>query len=150
MKLPSNAVTEKGGAFVGEFKSFIARGNVIDLAVGIVIGTAFTAIVNSLVADIIMPPVGLLTGGVDFSNLFISLTGQTYTSLAEAKQAGAATLNVGLFINAIINFLIVPFAIFILVKQINRFKKAEEAAPAAPPRSEALLEEIRDLLKERR
>ncbi len=150
MKLPSNAVTEKGGAFVGEFKSFIARGNVIDLAVGIVIGTAFTAIVNSLVADIIMPPVGLLTGGVDFSNLFISLTGQTYTSLAEAKQAGAATLNVGLFINAIINFLIVSFAIFILVKQINRFKKAEEAAPAAPPRSEALLEEIRDLLKERR
>lgn len=150
MKLPSNAVTQKGGAFIGEFKTFIARGNVIDLAVGIVIGTAFTGIVNSLVADIIMPPVGLLTGGVDFSSLFISLTGQTYASLAEAKQAGAATLNVGLFINAIINFLIVSFAIFILVKQINRFKKAEEAAPAAPPRSEVLLEEIRDLLKERR
>lgn len=150
MKLPSNAVTEKGGAFIGEFKSFIARGNVIDLAVGIVIGTAFTAIVNSLVADIIMPPIGLLTGGVDFSNLFISLTGQTYASLAEAKQAGAATLNVGLFINAIINFLIVSFAIFILVKQINRLKKQEAAAPSAPSRSEVLLEEIRDLLKERR
>lgn len=150
MKLPSNAVTQKGGAFVGEFKAFIARGNVVDLAVGIVIGTAFTGIVNSLVADIIMPPIGLLTGGVDFSSLFISLTGQTYASLAEAKQAGAATINVGLFINAIINFLIVSFAIFVLVKQINRFKRAEEAAPAAPPRSEVLLEEIRDLLKERR
>lgn len=150
MKLPSNAVTEKGGAFIGEFKSFIARGNVIDLAVGIVIGTAFTAIVNSLVADIIMPPIGLLTGGVDFSNLFISLTGQTYASLAEAKQAGAATLNVGLFLNAIINFLIVSFAIFVLVKQINRLKKQEAAAPSAPSRSEVLLEEIRDLLKERR
>ena len=150
MKLPSNAVTEKGGAFIGEFKSFIARGNVIDLAVGIVIGTAFTGIVNSLVADIIMPPICLLTGGVDFSSLFISLTGQTYASLAEAKQAGAATLNVGLFLNAIINFLIVSFAIFVLVKQINRLKKEEAAAPSAPARSEVLLEEIRDLLKERR
>jgi large conductance mechanosensitive channel len=152
MKLPSNAVTEKGGAFVNEFKAFIARGNVIDLAVGIVIGTAFTGIVNSLVKDVIMPPIGLLTGGVDFSNLFINLSGGTYASLAEAQQAGAATINIGLFINTVINFLIVSFAIFVLVKQINRFHRKEEAAaePAPPPRSEVLLEEIRDLLKERR
>ena len=152
MKLPSNAVTEKGGAFIGEFKAFIARGNVIDLAVGIVIGTAFTNIVNSLVKDVIMPPIGLLTGGVDFSNLFINLSSGTYASLAEAQQAGAATINVGLFINTVINFVIVAFAIFVLVKQINRFHKKEEAAvaPTPPPRSEVLLEEIRDLLKERR
>jgi large conductance mechanosensitive channel len=152
MKLPSNAVTQKGGAFVGEFKAFIARGNVIDLAVGIVIGTAFTGIVNSLVKDIIMPPIGLITGGVDFSNLFIDLKGGTYASLAEAQQAGAPTLNVGLFLNTVINFVIISFAIFILVKQINRFHKKEEAeaAPTPPPRSEVLLEEIRDLLKERR
>jgi large conductance mechanosensitive channel len=151
MKMPGSGAVQSGSAFVNEFKAFIARGNVIDLAVGIVIGTAFTAIVNSLVADIIMPPIGLATGGVDFSNLFITLSGGSYNTLAEAKAAGAATLNIGLFINAVINFLIVGFAIFILVKQVNRFKRKEEAAPSAPPpRQEVLLEEIRDLLKDRR
>ena len=150
MKLPSSAVTEKGGAFLGEFKAFISRGNVVDLAVGIIIGAAFTTIVNSLVKDVIMPFVGLLTGGVDFSNIFFTLSGGHYNTLQEAQAAGAATVNVGLFINAIVNFVIVSFAIFILVKQINRFHKKEEAAPTPPPRSEELLEEIRDLLKERR
>lgn len=150
MKMPSNAVTERGGAFLGEFKAFISRGNVVDLAVGIIIGAAFTTIVNSLVKDIIMPFVGLLTGGVDFSNVFVTLSGGHYNTLQEAQAAGAATLNVGIFLNAVVNFLIVSFAIFILVKQINRFHKKEEAAPTPPPRNEVLLEEIRDLLKERR
>ncbi len=135
MKMPSNAVTEKGGAFLGEFKAFISRGNVVDLAVGIIIGAAFTTIVNSLVKDIIMPFVGLLTGGVDFSNVFVTLSGGHYNTLQEAQAAGAATLNVGIFLNAVVNFLIVSFAIFILVKQINRFHKKEEAAPTPPPHS---------------
>ncbi|NNG02806.1 MAG: large conductance mechanosensitive channel protein MscL [Inquilinus sp.] len=133
-----------------EFKDFISRGNVVDMAVGIIIGAAFTAIVKSAVADIIMPPIGLVTGGVDFSSIFINLSGGEYASLAAAREAGAATVNVGVFINAVINFLIVAAVIFILVKQVNRMKKAEEEAPAeppAPPRSEVLLEEIRDLLK---
>jgi large conductance mechanosensitive channel len=148
MKIPSSALTERGGAFFGEFRAFISRGNVIDLAIGIIIGAAFTTIVNSLVKDIIMPPVGLVTGGVDFSNIFITLSGGSYATLAEAQAAGAATLNVGLFLNAVVNFLIVAMAIFILVKQINRFQRQQEqAAPPPPPRSEALLEEIRDLLK---
>lgn len=135
---------------IQEFKEFISRGNVIDLAVGIIIGAAFTGIVNSLVADIIMPPIGVITGGVDFSNLFITLSSGTYASLDEAKKAGAATLNYGVFINACINFLIVALAIFILVKAINRVRRQQEAAPpppAAPPRNEVLLEEIRDILK---
>lgn len=133
-----------------EFKAFISRGNVIDLAVGIIIGVAFTGIVNSLVNDVIMPPIGVLLGQVDFSNMFLVLTKPgDYASVAAAKEAGAATLNYGLFINSVINFLIVAFAVFILVKQINRFRRKEEAKPAAPPRSEVLLEEIRDLLKQR-
>jgi large conductance mechanosensitive channel len=133
-----------------EFKTFISRGNVIDLAVGIIIGAAFTGIVNSLVNDIIMPPVGVILGQVDFSNMFVTLTGSgDYPSVAAAKAAGAATFNYGLFINSVINFLIVAFAVFILVKQVNRFRRKEEAAPAAPPRSEMLLAEIRDLLKQR-
>ena len=133
-----------------EFKAFISRGNVIDLAVGIIIGVAFTGIVNSLVNDVIMPPIGVLLGQVDFSNMFLVLTKPgDYASVAAAKEAGAATLNYGLFINSVINFLIVAFAVFILVKQVNRFRHKEEAKPAAPPRSEVLLEEIRDLLKQR-
>lgn len=134
-----------------EFKAFIARGNVIDLAVGIIMGVAFTTIVNSLVNDIIMPPIGVLLGGVDFSSYYINLSGTEYPSLAAAKAAGAATINYGVFINAIINFLIIAFAVFMLVKQVNRFMKKPEAAPApaAPPRSEVLLEEIRDALKAR-
>lgn len=132
-----------------EFRDFIARGNVVDLAIGIIIGAAFTTIVNSLVKDIIMPPIGKLTGGVDFSNIFIDLSGAHYPSLAAAQQAGAATINVGLFLNAVVNFVIVAFVIFLLMKQVNRFWKKEEAKPAPPPRTEILLEEIRDLLKSR-
>ena len=133
-----------------EFKAFIARGNVIDLAVGIIMGVAFTTIVNSLVNDIIMPPIGVLLGGVDFSNYFINLSSTHYDSLAAAKAAGAATINYGVFINAIINFLIIAFAVFLLVRQVNRFMRKPEAKPAAPPRSEVLLEEIRDTLRSQR
>jgi large conductance mechanosensitive channel len=132
-----------------EFKDFLLRGNVIDLAVGVIMGVAFTGVVNSLVNDVIMPPIGTLLGGVDFSDYFINLAGGDYASLAAAKEAGAATLNYGAFINTVINFVIVGFCIFLLVKQVNRaFPKAPPAA-AAPPRSEVLLEEIRDLLKNR-
>ena len=133
-----------------EFREFAMRGNVIDMAVGIIIGAAFGKIVTSLVNDVIMPPIGLLLGGVDFSNNFITLSGGDYASLAEAQEAGAATLNIGIFINTMLDFVIVAFAIFILVKQVNRLKKKQveepESAPP-PPRNEVLLEEIRDLLK---
>ncbi|MCE2927651.1 MAG: large conductance mechanosensitive channel protein MscL [Rickettsiales bacterium] len=132
---------------LNEFKSFIMRGNVLDLAVGIIIGAAFTGIVNSLVADILMPPIGMLMGGIDFKDYFINMSGGEHATLAAAKAAGAATINYGLFLNQVINFLIVGFAIFILIKNVNRIVKKQEAAPAAPPRSEKLLEEIRDLLK---
>lgn len=129
-----------------EFKAFISRGNVIDLAVGIIIGSAFTAIVSSLVSDIIMPPIGLVLGGIDFSDFFISLDGETYKSLKAAKDAGATTINYGLFINAVIKFLIVAMAVFILVKQVNRLQKKPEAAPALT-KDQELLTEIRDLLR---
>jgi large conductance mechanosensitive channel len=132
---------------LNEFKQFITRGNVLDLAVGIIIGAAFTGIVGSLVADIIMPPIGKIMGGIDFSNFFINLSEGNYTTLKAAKEAGAATINYGVFLNQVINFLIVSFAIFLIVKQANRFKKAQDAVPVTPPRSELLLEEIRDLLK---
>ena len=114
-----------------EFRDFAMRGNVIDLAVGIIIGAAFGKIVSSLVNDILMPPIGVVLGRVDFSNLFISLTGQHFDSLATAKAAGAATLNYGIFINNVIDFLIVAFAVFLLVQQVNRFTKKQPApAPA--------------------
>ena len=116
-----------------EFKEFIMRGNVIDLAVGVVIGAAFGKIVTSFVEDILMPPIGLLLGNVDFSNLFINLSGKDYRSVAAAKQAGAATLNYGIFLNNILNFLIIALAIFLLVKQINRMHREEPAAAAAAP-----------------
>ena len=135
-----------------EFREFAVRGNVIDLAVGIIIGAAFTSVVNSLVNDIIMPPIGYLMNGIDFSNFFVVLRGDEYASLKAAKDAGAVTINYGVFLNAIINFVIVAFAVFILVKQVNRLRKQEAAAPAAPPApttSEKLLTEIRDLLKAR-
>jgi large conductance mechanosensitive channel len=138
---------------IKEFKDFIARGNVLDLAVAVIIGAAFGAIVNSFVKDIIMPPIGVLLGGADFSNLFINLSGGSYDSLAAAQEAGAATINYGLFINTIINFLIVAFAIFMVLRTVNRTKKREEAAPApppGPPAEEKLLTEIRDLLKAQR
>ena len=132
-----------------EFRDFAMRGNVIDLAVGIILGAAFTTIVNSLVNDIIMPPLGLLIGGIDFSDFFLTIKGGSYANLAAAKAAGAVTINYGLFVNAVIRFLIVAFAIFLLVKQINRLARKEPAPPPEPPRQEVLLAEIRDLLKER-
>src|SRR5947207_14343400 len=132
-----------------EFRDFAMRGNVIDLAVGIIIGAAFTTIVNSLVNDIIMPPLGLAIGGIDFSNFFVTLKGGAYATLDAAKSDGAVTVNYGLFVNAVIRFLIVAFAIFILVKQINRLQTEEPAPPPEPPRQEVLLAEIRDLLKAR-
>jgi large conductance mechanosensitive channel len=137
-----------------EFQEFIQRGNVIDLAVAVIIGAAFNTIVNSLVNDIIMPPIGWLFGGVDFSNLYINLSGGTYESLAAAQEAGAATINYGVFINTVVNFLIVAFVIFLLVRKINSLKReeevveVEEAAPE-PSNEEKLLAEIRDLLKTR-
>lgn len=137
-----------------EFKAFISRGNVVDLAVGVIIGTAFTAIVTSLVSDILMPIIGLLTGGVDFTNWFVNLSGTKHPTLAEAQKAGAATLNYGVFINAIIKFIIIAWAVFLLVKAVNQvstLRKKEEAAapPPAPPADVVLLTEIRDLLKAR-
>jgi len=133
-----------------EFKEFAMKGNVMDMAIGIVIGAAFSPIIKSLVSDVIMPPIGLLMGGIDFSNLMVSLDGKEYATLAAAKEAGAATINYGSFINTVINFIIVAFAIFMLVKAMNAAKKKEEAKPAepaAPPAQEVLLGEIRDLLK---
>ena len=115
-----------------EFKEFAMRGNVVDMAVGIIIGAAFGGIVKSLVADVIMPPIGLLLGGVDFSDLFINLSGGDYASLAAAQEAGGATLNIGVFINTVLNFIIVAFAIFLLIKAINQMKRKEEAPEPAP------------------
>lgn len=114
-----------------EFKKFAMRGNVLDMAVGIIIGAAFGKIVSSFVGDVLMPPIGLLLGNVDFSNLFINLSGTPYGSIAEAKAAGAATLNYGLFFNTIIDFVIVAFAIFLMVRQVNRLTQKPEA-PAEP------------------
>jgi len=116
-----------------EFKQFIARGNVVDLAVAVVIGGAFGKIITSFVEDVLMPPIGLAMGNVDFSNLFINLSGKDFASVAAAKAAGAATLNYGMFFNHIINFIIVAFAIFLLIKQINRMQKPAPAPAAAPP-----------------
>jgi large conductance mechanosensitive channel len=137
--------------FFKEFKEFAMRGNVVDMAVGIVIGVAFGAIVTSLVNDVVMPPIGLLLGNVDFSDLFLNLSGQEYASATQAKAAGAPAIYIGLFLNAVINFIIVAFAIFLVVKGMNRLKRPAEAKeePPAPPRQEVLLEEIRDLLKRR-
>jgi large conductance mechanosensitive channel len=138
-----------------EFKKFAIQGNALDLAVGVIIGAAFGKIVSSLVEDVIMPPLGLLIGKVDFSNLFLSLTGQHYDSLPAAKAAGAPTINYGVFLNNVINFAIVAFAIFILVQQINRLRAAPQAAPEKPaapaePSDEVkVLTQIRDLLRSR-
>jgi large conductance mechanosensitive channel len=138
-------------ALVKEFREFIARGNVIDLAVGVIIGGAFGKIVSSLVNDVVMPPIGLLMNGVNFSDLFVPLNGEAYASLAEAVKAGAPVIAYGSFINTIIQFLIVAACVFAMIKVINRIKREEKAkpepAPVEPPRSEKLLEEIRDLLK---
>ncbi|MCW5751193.1 MAG: large-conductance mechanosensitive channel protein MscL [Alphaproteobacteria bacterium] len=123
----------------------------VDLAIGVIIGGAFGRIVTSLVNDVLMPPIGLLLGGLNFADFFINLSGVDYPSVEAAKAAGAPTLNYGMFINAVIDFVIVAFVIFVVIKQMNRFRRqAEQAQPAAPPpppRQEVLLEEIRDLLK---
>ena len=136
-----------------EFKEFALKGNVLDLAIGIIIGAAFGAIVSSLVDDILMPPIGLALGGVDFSQLFVVLSGDgEYNTIEQAKEAGAVTWNVGLFLNAVIKFVIVAFAVFLLVKAINKVvRKQEQKTPEAPKPSEdvVLLREIRDLLARR-
>lgn len=115
-----------------EFKEFAVRGNVIDMAVGILTGAAFGKIVSSLVEDIIMPPIGILTGKIDFSNLYINLSGRVYNSLAEAKAAGAATINYGIFLNNVISFFVVAICVFLLVKQINNLRRKEDAESIAP------------------
>lgn len=136
-------------SMMDEFKEFAMRGNVLDMAVGVIIGGAFGKIVSSLVSDILMPPIGLLLGHVDFSSLFIPLTEEGKgKSLAAAKAAGAASINYGVFLQTLLDFTILAFVIFLVVKQMNRFKKATPpASPPAPPREEVLLTEIRDLLK---
>jgi large conductance mechanosensitive channel len=139
------AVTPWNASLISEFRAFIMRGSVVDLAVGIIIGAAFTGVVNSLVKDVINPLIGLLVGGIDFSNVFVPLNGQHYATLADAQHAGAATLNFGLFINAIINFIIIGFAIFWVVKALTRLHVREDAQ--AGPKAEELLVEIRDILK---
>jgi large conductance mechanosensitive channel len=136
-----------------DFKQFIMRGNVVDLAVGVIIGASFGKIVSSLVEDIIMPPLGLIIGKVDFSNFFIplSFTDKSFNTIAEAKAAGVVTWNVGMFGNVLFQFLLVAFAVFFfVVKPLNKMKKKEEKSPTVePPRQEVLLEEIRDLLKKK-
>ena len=123
-----------------EFREFAMRGNVVDMAVGIIIGAAFGSIIQSLVADVIMPPIGLLLGNIDFSNLFLTLkegaVAGPYATLAEAKEAAAVTINYGLFANTVINFVIVAFAVFLLIRSINQLKREQEAAPAAPETKE--------------
>jgi large conductance mechanosensitive channel len=137
--------------FINEFKEFAMRGNVVDMAVGIIIGAAFGTIVTSLVNDVVMPPIGMILGNVDFSDLYLNLSGQDYASAAAAKAAGAPAIYIGLFINAVINFVIVAFAIFMVIKGMNTLKRKAEEAPkeTPPPRQEVLLQEIRDLLKQR-
>lgn len=133
---------------LSEFKKFLMKGNMIDMAVGIIIGAAFGTVVKSLVADIIMPPIGMLLGGIDFSGLFVALNGESYPSLAAAQAAGAPTINYGMFINNCVTLVIVGFAVFMLVKAINAMQEKDEAAPAPPKISEdiVLLREIRDAL----
>lgn len=139
---------------IQEFKEFAMRGNVIDLAVGVIIGAAFTSIVDSIVKDVMNPIIGLLIGGIDFSNLFLTIKphaeNAVYATLKAAQDAGAVTINYGLFANAVVKFLIVAFVVFMMIRSLNKFLRpapAAPAAPAAPPRQELLLEEIRDLLK---
>ena len=136
-----------------DFKAFAMRGNVVDLAVGVIIGAAFTTIVNSLVNDIITPPLGLAMGGIDFSNFFVVLKGGDFATLADAQKAGAVTLNYGLFANAILKFLIVALALFLMISWLNRLTgtkpAATDAAPPPPPEDVQLLREIRDLLAKR-
>jgi large conductance mechanosensitive channel len=133
-----------------EFKEFAMRGNVIDMAVGIIIGAAFGKIVTSFVNDVVMPPIGMLLGNVDFGDLFVNLSGGAYDSVAAAEQAGAAIIKYGMFINTVLDFLIVAFAIFIVIRTLNKLKRKQEAAPEAAPAptvEQQLLTEIRDTLR---
>ena len=133
-----------------EFKKFAMRGSVVDLAIGVIIGAAFTSVVNSLVKDVITPPIGWITGGIDFSNLFLVLKGGHFATLADAQKAGAITINYGVFLNSVISFLIVAFVLFLIMRQINRFFMPKSTDPApVTPEDVVLLREIRDLLKER-
>lgn len=137
---------------MSDFKAFAMRGNVVDMAVGVVIGAAFGKIIASLVADIITPLIGLLVGGVKFTDIFYALDGKDYATLEAAKAAGAATLNIGVFVQAIFDFLIIAFAIFMAIRAMSKLQRKKEeapAAPAAPSKEETLLTEIRDLLAKR-
>jgi large conductance mechanosensitive channel len=135
--------------FFKEFREFAVKGNAIDMAIGIIVGAAFGKIVSSLVKDVLMPPIGLVMGGVDFSNMFLDLSHKGYPSLAAATAAGAPVMAYGLFLNNVIDFVIVAFVVFLMVKQINKLKAKEAEKPPEPkkPTTEDLLAEIRDLLK---
>ncbi|MEE3444733.1 MAG: large conductance mechanosensitive channel protein MscL [Prevotella sp.] len=137
--------------FISEFKEFAMKGNVMDMAVGVIIGGAFGKIVTSLVNDVLMPVISLSTGGIDFTDLFVNLGEGNYATLAAAKEAGAAVLAYGQFIQNVIDFIIIAFCIFLMIKAMNKLKKKEEPAPEAPkgPSQEELLAEIRDLLKQK-
>ena len=146
----AQAVVVRSSKVFTEFKEFISRGNVVDLAIGVIMGAAFGKIVTALVNDIIMPPIGLILKGIDFKDLYIPLNGKHYSTLADAQKDGAALLCYGNFINTIIEFVIISACVFLLVKVINTIRRTEAAAPvapAAPTKSEELLTEIRDLLK---
>ena len=145
MQAPVQAVPPPP-SLISEFKAFILRGNVVDLAVGIIIGAAFTGVVSSLVKDVFGPVLGMLAGGIDFSNIFITLKGEHYATLDAAQKAGAVTINVGLFLNAIFSFVIVSAVVFAVVKLLSRFKSKADEAPAALSKTEETLIQIRDLL----
>ncbi|MDF7674686.1 large-conductance mechanosensitive channel protein MscL [Acetobacteraceae bacterium ESL0709] len=154
MDLTKDIKSIRAPGWISDFRKFIMRGNVLDLAVGVVIGSAFTAIVNSMVKDLLTPALGAVTGGVDFSNLFITLKGPVKATLEEAQKAGAVTLNIGVFLNAVIQFLIIAFCIFWLTRIVGKLVRQEKevAKPAEPPppsREEVLLSEIRDILASR-
>jgi len=134
-------------AIIQEFKEFAVKGNMVDLAVAVIIGAAFGRIIESLVKDIIMPLVGLIMGGVDFRHLFITLSSESYVTLAEAEKAGAAVLRYGVFVQTLVDFLIVAWVIFLAIRMINRMKREQPAAPPAPPEEVTLLREIRDTLR---
>ena len=144
--------SKKGGAMgiIEEFKLFATKGSAVDLAVGLIIGVTFGKIVSSLVNDVLMPPLGLVLGKIDFSNFFIDLSGKGYVTLAAAREAGAPVIAYGNFINVLIEFVIIAFVVFLLVKQINRLKRKEEAKLTHTPNELALLTQIRDLLKKKR
>lgn len=132
---------------IKDFKDFALRGNVVDLAVGVIIGAAFGKIVSSLVSDVIMPPIGLVIGGIDFSDLFVTLSGESAPTLEAARKAGAVTINYGLFLNTVVQFAVVAFATFLIVRWASKLHKTAAPPPAPPTKTETLLEEIRDLLK---